>query len=292
LDDLNTPVDNAIETTMNDQQGHSSDTITSLSHLPSWLSMPALPVQRQPQALMAIDLNSRRDFSPDRGGQNEAGYFPDEKERRARMRVKSHQRIRSYQQILEDFREQAGPSNGQKQGQRLEGGETDQGDEEDDIFGGNEQDEEDDNVNMDLYYTPSHSTTASPLSSPVKQRREDTARRSKRFSLPAVALHATNVTARTTEVGADIPAIPQDGRTPSGSGDVPSPARSKRFSLVLAGRNSHYSDGVPGGSASGPNSAGVSKNASEDAAGDMGLAKGVAAAKLTELLKKANSQAS
>ncbi len=31
----------------------------------------------------------------------------DDRERRARLRVKSHQRLRSYKQIVEDFKEQA-----------------------------------------------------------------------------------------------------------------------------------------------------------------------------------------
>jgi FYVE/RhoGEF/PH domain-containing protein 5/6 len=47
----------------NEHLRHNSDTITSMSHLPSWLSMPALPVQRQPQSLMAIDMNSSHDLS-------------------------------------------------------------------------------------------------------------------------------------------------------------------------------------------------------------------------------------
>ncbi|KAF9553664.1 hypothetical protein CPC08DRAFT_744681 [Agrocybe pediades] len=66
-----------------------SDTITSLAHLPSWLSMPALPVQRQPQALMAIDLNSSRDFSLD--AEDIRGHRPGEiDQRRPRLRMKSN----------------------------------------------------------------------------------------------------------------------------------------------------------------------------------------------------------
>ena len=38
-----------------DKESHKSDTIPSLLHLPSWLSLPSLPVGRQPHALMATD---------------------------------------------------------------------------------------------------------------------------------------------------------------------------------------------------------------------------------------------
>jgi len=232
--------------------------------------MPALPVQNQPHALMAIDLNSSRDLSPAPVSRRNSGNIVEDKERRARMRVKSHQRLRSYQQIVEDFHEQARAASQQEEG-----------DEEDDKFGG--EDDED----SDVFFSPAQSTTASPHASPRKQRKEDTARRLKRFSLPAIALHATNVTARTTEIGSDTSAALED-RT-SGSGGMPSPAKSnKRFSLVLAGRNSHYSDGNGAGDGSRPHSAVISKHASEEA-GDAGLGTGVAAAKLAELLRKAKA---
>ena len=53
------------------------------------------------------------------------------------------------------------------------------------------------------------------MSLPTTPRREDTARRSKRFSMPAIALHTTPVTARPKTTGEGI---------------------AKRFSLVLGGR--------------------------------------------------------
>ncbi|KAF5316300.1 hypothetical protein D9619_006559 [Psilocybe cf. subviscida] len=257
-----------------------SDTITSLSHLPSWLSMPALPVQRPPQALMAIDLQSSRDLA---NMENTGG---DDQERRARMRVKSHQRLRSYQQILEDFKEQSRLVQ-QNQAHRRESadvdgrktGETlDKDDEraEHVDFEGEEIGEIDE---MDIWYTP----VTSPAGSPIK-RREDTARRSKRFSLPAIAVHTTNVTARTSEVFSEGAAV---SRESSVGGDPASAGarRSRRFSLVLAGRVSYHAPDAPGKAA-----AGDEANATSGPAGvvvgsaDSGLARGAAAARLSELL--------
>jgi len=215
---------------------------------------------------MAINLNSEHDISSCIGGNRVEG---DEKGHgRARMRAKSHQRLRSYQQILVDFQEQA----------RVAEQFNDQEEEGDDEHAGYEDGETAD-IADDVF---SSRVAAPPM------RKENTARRSKRFSLPAVALNATSVTARTTEIVADPLPIPEDGPGPSASvatGDVPSPARYRRFSLVLAGRNSHHiEDGnVLGGAGGGANH----KNGSED--GDVGLGRSVAATKLAELLKKARS---
>ena len=213
---------------------------------------------------MAIDLNSEHDISSYIGDNRVEG---DEKGNgRGRMRAKSHQRLRSYQQILVDFQEQARAAE-QFNDREEESDDEDAGDEDGEII----------DIAGDVF--------SSRLAAPP-MRKENTARRSKRFSLPAVALNATSVTARTTEILADPLPIPEDGPGPStsiGTGDVPSPARYKRFSLVLAGRNSHHiEDGNVLGSGSG---AANSKNGSED--GDVGLGRSVAAAKLAELLKKA-----
>ncbi|KAF8972714.1 hypothetical protein BDZ97DRAFT_853105 [Flammula alnicola] len=238
----------------------SSDTITSLSRLPSWLSMPALPMQRQPQALMAIDINSSRDLSFDIDDNNDIVSGSDEREHRARMRVKSHQRLRSYRQIVEDFQEQARARKEEKANDEAGEGEIFEGDDDEDDAEAEDLDQ------SDVWYTPTHSLASSPVSSPRK-RREDTARRSKRFSLPAIALHTTNVTARTSEIGPDT-AVSRE--TSSGEPSASGIGRSKRFSLVLAGRNSYYTD-----------SSGRSPN---DEVGDSGLSRGVAAARLNELL--------
>jgi FYVE/RhoGEF/PH domain-containing protein 5/6 len=248
----------SLATSTNEHQRHNSDTISSLSNLPSWLSMPALSAQHQPQALMAISLQSSQDLSFSNGVNRVEG---DEKDRRARMRVKSHQRLRSYQQIMMDFQEQARAANHQM-GQ--------EGSEKNDYVV-DEEDDEDAGIS-DVFSSPLRSYPSSPM------RKENTARRSKRFSTAAVALHTTSVTARTTEIGADTNATLGDGTGATPTGDAP-PYR--RFSLVLAGRNSRYleADDISSGAV-------VSKNESGDG-GIVGLSKGVAAAKLAALLKKA-----
>lgn len=109
--------------------------------------------------------------------------------------------------------------------------------------------------------TESQSLTGSPpsrarfdrqLSTP--QRKEDTARRHKRFSLPAVALQTTPVTARTGE------------------------GRSKRYSLVL-GNNRQ-------GSRQGPSDIHNESVVDVGGVGQDGLSHGVAAGKLSELLSR------
>ena len=269
-------------------ESHKSDTITSLSHLPSWLSMPSLPVQRQPHALMAIDTTSSRNISID--NIDDVGSETDERGRKDRVRVKSHQRVRSYQQLVEDFQEQSHVIRPPvEQGllykvsqshmdDTFEIDEDKDGEREEEGEGGEEQD------HVDPFYTPTHSRVSSPISSPRKQqRREDTARRSKRFSLPAIGLHTTVVTARTSIEVEEVPG--GEGGEEAGGGGVPGSGGggsggglAKRFSLVLAGRNSHHHvdgtshqhDGVGGGQ--------------DDTSVDSGLAKGLAAARLSELL--------
>lgn len=223
----------------------------------------------------------------------------------------SHQRLRSYHQILEDFQEQARVMREAKvvfeDDRRLwktpvrvreEGDEAVEVEEGNDTFDdqegagmgegedGDEYEEEDrDQDQVDLWFTPTHSIASSPASSPRKQReqrREDTARRSKRFSLPAIALHTTVVTARTTSTVAD------------GSGDEPTLSRegslgdhqqgmgmgrSRRFSLV-SGRGSYY-DGVGN---SPTRSIGGGGGGGPDDGGGGDLARGLAAARLSELL--------
>ncbi|KAF8903457.1 hypothetical protein CPB84DRAFT_1845752 [Gymnopilus junonius] len=308
----------------------SKDTIASLAQLPSWLSMPALPVYSdngtgigngngngkergpmRPQALMAIDLNM--DLEGVRKRERERDVFLEEdledemlqgqggegdgRERRARvmMKAKSHQRLRSYQDILEDFQIQQ-----KLQQQQLRQRELREVDMEDNEEGEEEAEDLDDGIGGGGGRGEDHSEVHSLASSPIvysysprqrhqrPQRREDTARRSKRFSLPVVALHATSVTARTSVVEPGYESQSPGGASASAGGgnapssrsresssDVPSPVgqgRLRRFSLVLAGRNSHYyagdeEAGMVGGGGGG---------------GD--LARGVAAAKLSEIL--------
>ncbi|KIM44782.1 hypothetical protein M413DRAFT_25208 [Hebeloma cylindrosporum] len=246
-----------------DAERGGSDTITSLSHLPSWLSMPALPVQRQPQALMAIDTSASRDLSLDSEHIADIVHAGEEVEHRSRLRVKSHQRLRSYRQILAAFQEEA------RIKKQQDGGTSHQDSPiEDDKFEGDagEDREAEDQEAIDFWRTPTHSVGPSPVSSPLK-RREDTARRSKRFSLPAIALHTTSVTARTTEIVEDASSLSRESST----GEPPQRALSRRFSLVLAGRNSTYMDYSSG------------KTSTDDLT-EPSLARGVAAARLSELL--------
>lgn len=228
------PAESMVNEYPKEHQRHNSDTITSLA-LPSWVSMPALPVQRQPQALMAIDLNSSYDLSSMAGGSQS---IVEDKERMARMRFKSHNKFRRSQQMLIDFQE-SGQEKAQEEG--AEDNTVADSDVDDESF-------EDD----DVFSSPLQSFPQSPL------RKEDTARRSKRLSLPAVALHATSVTARMTETVGPMSAVDEH----TGGSVLPSfsPARHQRFSLVHAGKSNRHADG------------------------DLG--KGVAAVKLAELLKK------
>ena len=212
---------------------------------------------------MAIDTNSSRDLSLDSEHLADVVHAGEEVERRSRLRVKSHQRLRSYRQILADFQEEARIKRQQDNGTSLNQ------DSPQDKFEGYEGEDPGarEQEAIDFWRTPTHSM-APPVSSPLR-RREDTARRSKRFSLPAIALHTTNVTARTTEIGEDTSALSRESST----GEPPQSALSNRFSLVLAGRNSTYMDYSSG-------------KTSGDELPEPSLARGVAAARLSELLGK------
>lgn len=275
---INPPLSEDFPSNTNNES-HKSDTITSLSHLPSWLSMPSLPVQRQPHALMAIDMNFNHDVSFD--NIDDIGSEAEERGRKGRVRVKSHQRIRSYQQLLEDFQEQSHAVQPLEQDLSSKASRSQVRNTAgmDDIF--DIEDEEEDQDHVDPFYTPTHSIVSSPVSSPRKQqRREDTARRSKRFSLPAIGLHTTIVTARTSIEADELPAtegvrVGEEGTVGEGVGGAVGGGLAKRFSLVLAGRHSHHVD-VTG-------SKGRHDDGQDDSV-DLGLAKGLAATRLSELL--------
>lgn len=212
-----------------------SGTLSSLTNMPSWMSMPSLPLApaSAPDALMAID---REPATPRRSkrrsvasiSENEVDLsLPTPPDAGARMRMRQIQRPRSYHQILEDFDAAA-------QGHDVTA----------DVV---EEDEGEEEVNLS---------------------REDTARRHKRFSLPAVALHTTSVTARTQV----------SGETRESGKASPHGVRAKRFSLVLGGR--HQAKGV---GAVGKRSDGTEEGSKGDE-GTSELARGVAAGKLSELL--------
>ncbi|RDB23827.1 FYVE, RhoGEF and PH domain-containing protein 6 [Hypsizygus marmoreus] len=224
-----------------------ADTIASLSNFPSWLSMPSLPTSSTPQALMAIDREPSWDSQ---------GVIPEEELapelKRGAVRLKSpsqHGRPRSYHQLLEDFVNN-------EQGRfdvlslPLPEGESEEG------YDGPDR--------------PPSFASARPPSSTSSPRKENTARRNKRFSLPAVALQTTSVTAR-TEFGE---ATAAGGGIGAGGG----PKLNKRFSLVLGGARSHGTSAVKSQSEH-------MTKADNDGAGG-GLGRGIAAGKLTELLSR------
>lgn len=133
----------------------------------------------------------------------------------------------------------------------------------------------------------------------VTERREDTARRNKRFSMPAVALQTANVVARThiESTGANSReksvAFAEESKGVAGSSFVSGGSsllpgmpgtRSKRFSLVLGGRHGHSPHGSHPGGREGhtsPTSRRIGRNG-EHVSADLG--KGVAASRLNELL--------
>ena len=306
----------------------SQSTIGSLSALPSWLSMPSLPVRRvpQPQALMAIDLNSPviepsatmsadlyRMSGPFHDGRNDAdgeGVADDEdgerEVQRGRVRkAKEHVRVRSTQEILEDFEERGISPNGDHGSSGLtqaawprhsdrgqdassssaEDSQTEVDDDGDDLI---VRDFEDlDDVFLSPPVSPlSKRALFSQVSPRTPYRKEDTARRSKRFSLPAIAVQTQNVTARTSAVGDNeamvylsevlgLNVVMNESMEDSGGLQRVAKNRgssaSRRVSLVV-------------GPASGIRRVDEATGSDEDVTG--GLRNGLAVAKLNELLER------
>ncbi|KAJ6485513.1 hypothetical protein C8R45DRAFT_1098312 [Mycena sanguinolenta] len=252
-----------------------SETVSSLSNFPSWLSMPSLPLASTTEALMALDRGQLRQASKyerlrrGTGADAEASDFDGvhaedgsesmtyvEMTARDRVRVvrSPPPRPRSYVQILEDFEES-----------RIAAVQED-ADEDTESRGGSRPNSRPQTV-VDLEEVDEMV---------LPQRREDTARRNKRFSLPAVALQTTSVTARTQAPGQDGKHRDRDGRAPR---------TAKRFSLVLGTRHQHH--------ASKTQSEVLGRERIEEEDGHGGeepeLAKGVAAGKLSELLGRHRS---
>ncbi|KAF5383809.1 hypothetical protein D9615_003818 [Tricholomella constricta] len=223
------------------------DALTSLNNLPSWLSMPSLPVSvsTTPQALMAI---VREPSSPNAFLQDIPDLAPGEKRGRVKVRSAQNTRPKSYHHLLEDF-------------EQSEHGRFDVLDVPLEEDGDGEEDGE---GRFELGREPSYaSSNGGPASSSSSPRKENTARRNKRFSLPAVALHTTSVTARSSAVFEAVPAeTPGDG----GSGPV---KVNKRFSLVLGGSRIHGSSGM---------------RSHNEAVAKSGRVDSIAAGKLNELL--------
>ncbi|KAG6812122.1 hypothetical protein H0H92_004290 [Tricholoma furcatifolium] len=187
--------------------------IQSLSSM-TWLSMTHLPVAATPQALMTIDLEPS---SPTQRGLQSSSTLDDDNYRRVKTRPMQISRpsSRSYDQHPEDF-EQAEYGRFDVLDAPLE--------------------EDDGGENFDNGLGPGRQSRASsngytPLpSSPIK---ENSARRNKRFSVPAVGIHTTSVTARTSGI---------DGHS-SNAGKF-----DKRFSLVLGANRSHGAPNAAAGS--------------------------------------------
>jgi hypothetical protein len=231
---------------------------STLTGFPSWLSMPsfALPTHGStPDALMAIDSPKRslhriEDQDGDSGDSEDVSFIRDADGRAGtptpRIRMKSSvTRPRSYHLILEDFQNleqglRSSPESRPTVGMRSsatprEGTESEAAAETDSIAD----------------FSPPPGRMDSQPSTP--RRKEDTARRHKRFSLPAMSIQTTPVTAR-----------------PNATGE----GRSKRFSLVLGGRSS--------GSRQAQGE--IQREGEERGFGKGDLGSGVAAVKLGELL--------
>ncbi|KAF7296442.1 hypothetical protein HMN09_01114600 [Mycena chlorophos] len=254
-----------------------SNTLTSLSNFPSWLSMPSLPLTSTPEALMAIDRGQHKQQQVKyerlrRGDVSAASQYasyshvddggepsPSSPHGVGVVRVRSPAaRPKSYHQILEDFEESSR------------------------MMMTSPLDEEDEDSNtITTTSTRSHSRpeTIVDLGDDDDFPREDTARRNKRFSMPAVSLlQTTSVTARTQVV----PDKRAGGVGSAIAGQQPlRGARAKRFSLVLGTK--------PHGGGRSHSELVLGKSPQDH---DMGpdLGKGIAAGKLSELLGKHKAQ--
>ncbi|KAJ6621508.1 hypothetical protein B0H10DRAFT_2017589 [Mycena sp. CBHHK59/15] len=244
-DDVEVEVEEAADDTL---LGAHSNTMTSLANFPSWLSMPSLPLSSTPEALMAIDRQQHQKYERLRRGGSDADFRGLHAEDGSivemageRVRVRSPPpRPRSYHQILEDFEESR--------------------------LGITSPVQEDDEDGDSVRYRPLSVSVVDLGDEPPVWRNEDTARRNKRFSLPAVAVQATSVTARTQQVQ-------DDPRCPDRGGRMP--VRTKRFSLLLGTRphTTKTQSEMVGGAEYGR---------IQEAKPELG--RGVAAGKLTELL--------
>ncbi|KAF8636417.1 hypothetical protein AX17_003599 [Amanita inopinata Kibby_2008] len=202
------------------RRDHKTDTITSLSNFSAWLSSPSLPdsFTSAPQALMPARFDRRLEKAPQQASVQGNG-------KRARIRLRSqNSRPMSYMQVLEGFEES-----------KTFGGERDVTV----VAGGSDRAQADKSQEI-------KDPTSSGKSRPTSQLQvEDTVRRSKRFSLPAVALQPMSVTVQTMNASHEsLPAASastgansmptKDSSTTTGDGRV---GLTKRFSLVLNARS-------------------------------------------------------
>ena len=267
------------------------DTMNSLSELPEWRSVPVPNIGEDALASSASSALLAVDFGP----QREPSYTTDRepsldgpgtgRNASPRVRIKPPSRPRSYLQILEDFNEGSPPGSGFTTGQRSNLGASTAG-----ISGsvgvlaaagvngylstpmsasseffpeGTEPAEEAIESPTSPDFSPPPRVRWNVSASP--RRKEDTVRRKKRFSMPALAIQTTTVTAKTNI---------------SGSG------KSKRFSLILGGRGSSSQPNLVGGSKLGTN---IEEEAGGSGGGS-GFRNGAAVGKLSELLARSSSK--
>ncbi|KAI0066576.1 hypothetical protein BV25DRAFT_1849149 [Artomyces pyxidatus] len=176
----------------------------TLSNFPSWQSTPALALpSRPPSLLMAIDKSPKRalarieDVSD---GVNTPADGTGEGPSAPVIRIKPASRPRSFHHIFGEFQEETmlvsqSPSIS--------------------VFSSRTDESTDMPSSLPEAEVESAPPTALSFAVPESPRREDTARRHKRFSLPSVGLQTTPVTARPNSTGEGL---------------------AKRFSLVLGGR--------------------------------------------------------
>lgn len=278
---------------------YNTSTINFLTNFPAWLSMPSLPAAMSsgPQALMALDRESGVGSKIPTSAILDSLEMDPHVSPQKRVRIKAPSRPRSYVQILEDFEDHDAGAGGP-------------GNVRFDLSAPVAEEEDDDDDAESTFTTTTNATTtttgasssSSTTPSPRDERREDTARRNKRFSLPAVAVQTSVVEARTRREGsAYVPMGPSSSATSMGGGKdsgyggqsgMGAGARQKRFSLVL-GASSHVRPGygrvrgeAGGGDGVKAGGGGGSPSVRHDKAT---LGRGEAAEKLSQLLQRAHS---
>lgn len=221
------------------------DTTTALPMLPTWVSMPSLPTQgSQPQALMQMtdaDISTDvLDISEPYISTNVPGTSDLQSTKRGHVRLKLATRPRSYHQIPKDFSQQGhqlgilpsslstlidfaieeNPESSESEGLGSATGER--------YFN-----------DIPLPTPPSSNPFSQPPSPSPRRKRDDIVKRSKRFSLPAVALYPTNVTTRTSVITSSNGSGSSSGASESTGIDNVSGAmgRLRKLSLVSYARN-------------------------------------------------------
>ena len=221
------------------------DTTTALPMLPTWVSMPSLPTQgSQPQALMQMtdaDISTDvLDISEPYISTNVPGTSDLQSTKRGHVRLKLATRPRSYHQIPKDFSQQGhqlgilpsslstlidfaieeNPESSESEGLGSATGER--------YFN-----------DIPLPTPPSSNPFSQPPSPSPRRKRDDIVKRSKRFSLPAVALYPTNVTTRTSVITSSDGSGSSSGTSESTGIDNVSGAmgRLRKLSLVSYARN-------------------------------------------------------